>query len=144
MRSQILAEYISFYMRYCLLSLNENWSIQRLVSLTGHFWTHPASLTDQAKEPASFRVLQSRLLHTFLLFFHLVFSHVVDIAVRGSSGCTTQLLNYPTIFYRETFSTQNRKMEGILQNCLLMTSFFAIFLAIITNIPQGKYLIYRS
>ena len=89
------------------------------------------------------KVLESNLLYvfnipTYLLFFHLVFSHVVDIAVRGSSGCTTQLLNYPTIFYRKTFSTQNRKMKGILRNCLLITTLFGILLVLI-DIPHGKY-----
>ena len=44
MRSQILAKYVSFYMRYCLLSLDENWSIQRPLSLSGPFWTPPRLL----------------------------------------------------------------------------------------------------
>ena len=47
LRFQILAEDVSFHMSYCLLSWNEYWSIQWQLFLTGHFWTTPASLTDQ-------------------------------------------------------------------------------------------------
>ena len=39
LRSQILAEDVSFHMRYCLLSWDKNWSIQRPLSLSGSFWT---------------------------------------------------------------------------------------------------------
>ena len=45
--AQILGEDVSFYMEYCLLNWDENWSIQRPLFLSGHFWTTPASLTDQ-------------------------------------------------------------------------------------------------
>ena len=45
--SQILAEEISFQMRYCLLIWDKNWSTARLLSLTRYFGTCPASLTDQ-------------------------------------------------------------------------------------------------
>ena len=42
--SQILAEDASFHMKYCLLIWDENWSIQRPLSLSGSFWPHPGLL----------------------------------------------------------------------------------------------------
>ena len=47
LRSQILAEDVSFYVRHCLLIWNKDWSIHRLLSLTRHFCTPSASLTEQ-------------------------------------------------------------------------------------------------
>ncbi len=48
MRSQILAEVISFHMRHYLLDQYQNWSLQRPLSLIGSFWTPPlAPLIDQ-------------------------------------------------------------------------------------------------
>ena len=126
-------------------------------------------------------------IHTYHLFFHLVFSHVFHIALRGSSGCTKghslckqclydlhlmkqrilltkpfqasqswhqlhqflktrswcrtiQTINglYTIAELLNHFPTLNRKMKDILQNCLLTTSFFGMFLAVLTSIPQGK------
>ena len=37
MRYQILAEFINFHMRYCLLSWDKNWSIQRWLFVTSEF-----------------------------------------------------------------------------------------------------------
>ena len=37
LRSQILAEYVSFYMEYCLLIWDKNWSIYGPLSLSGHW-----------------------------------------------------------------------------------------------------------
>ena len=44
LRSQILAEDVSFHMRYCMLDWDENWSIQRPLSLSGSFWPPPRLL----------------------------------------------------------------------------------------------------
>ena len=51
LRSQILDESVSFYIRYCFLSWDENCSIQRPLSVSRHFCLPPARILNWPKSP---------------------------------------------------------------------------------------------
>ena len=57
LRFQNLAENVSFHMRYCLCSLNENWGHQRPLSENGTLWS-PPRLLNWPKSPHRLGLIQ--------------------------------------------------------------------------------------